>query len=180
MRVRRVKVVLNTGTASPKTARGSRKPVSKITDRAKRYRAHAAGVRPPPPKRCGFCGSGKNVVPHHITGNENDGDPNDLMWACKACNTYLGFLYKKLGIGRRTRQYNPAKGTRRQQLEAYGAAIKVMRGEWEGDVSKAVATIRGTPRDVRSAYTARTWPVRKQLYGPSGRQGKLFGGEVPF
>lgn len=91
------------------------------------------------------------------------------------------------GLGRLTRQYNRGKvrnagrGGRRAEMDAYAAAIKVMRGEWEGDLGKAVSTIRSTPRDIRSAYTARTWPVRRQIYGPSGRaQGSLFSDEVPF
>jgi hypothetical protein len=159
---------------------GPRKPVRVITDRAKRYRAQAPGVRPPDPKRCDFCGSARNVGVHHVNGRENDGAPENLVWACKSCNATIANVMKRAGIGRRVEQYNPAGRGRRELLREYGAAIKVMRGEWEGDVSKAVATIRGTPREVRSAYTARTWPIRRQIYGPAGRQGRLFGDEVPF
>jgi hypothetical protein len=86
---------------------------------------------------------------------------------------------RKAGLGRLTRQYNPGRSSGRAQMDAYGAAIKVMRGEFEGDIGKAVAVIRATPREIRSAYTAKTWPVRRQIYGPSGRQASLFGG-VPF
>ena len=142
---------------------------SQITDRAKRYRAHSPELEPEPPKQCGFCGSKRNVVPHHISGNEADLVAENLMWACKSCNTRLGFLYRDNGIGKRTVQYNPSKGTKREQMERYAAAIKVMRGQFEGDIGQAVSTIRSTPRAIRSAYTARTWPVRKQLYGESGR-----------
>jgi hypothetical protein len=156
------------------------RPASRITDRAKRYRANSRGLRPPPPKQCGFCGSRRNVGVHHISGNESEGDPQDLMWACKSCNTRIGNWMRKAGLGKLTRQYNPGRG-RKAVMDAYAAAIKVMRGEFEGDIGKAVATIRATPREVRSAYTARTWPTRRQIYGPSGRQGTLFGGgEVPF
>lgn len=142
---------------------------TQITDRAKRYRAHSPELEPGPPKQCGFCGSKRNVVPHHITGNEADLEAQDLMWACKSCNTRLGFLYRDHGIGKRTVQYNPSKGTKREQMERYAAAIKVMRGQFEGDIGQAVATIRSTPRTIRSQYTARTWPVRRQLYGEAGR-----------
>jgi hypothetical protein len=64
---------------------------------------------------------------------------------------------------------------------AYRAAIKIMRGEWPGNVAKAMAKIRATPRAERAAFTARTWPTRRAIYGPSGRsdQGRLFD-EVPF
>jgi len=158
----------------------TRKPVATITDRAKRYRAHAPAVVPGPPKQCGFCGSRRNVVPHHISGNESDGDAQDLMWACKSCNGRVGHWMRQAGLGRLTRQFNPPsrKGSRRQLMDAYGAAIKIMRGEFEGDIGKAVATIRATPRAIRSAYTSRTWPMRRQIYGPSGRAGVR--GEVPF
>lgn len=170
--IRRVKVTIRKNAGGPG-----------VTDRALRYRAHVTGVRPLDPKRCGFCGSTRNVVPHHVNGNESDTTAKNLMWACKSCNGKVDRILKKAGIGRLTKQYNPAAGTkggRRAQMQAYGAAIKVMRGEFDGDVGKAVATIRATPREVRSAYTSRSWPVRKQLYGPSGRQGRLFGDEVPF
>jgi hypothetical protein len=152
-----------------------RKPVAQITDRAKRYRAHHPSVRPSAPKQCGFCGSKRNVVPHHINGRENDGSADNLMWACKKCNTAIGFKMRKAKLGTLTRQYNPAKFSKSFQMKAYGDAIKVMRGTFEGDVAKAVAAIRQTPRDIRSAYTARSWPVRRQIYGSSGRQS-----EIPF
>lgn len=145
------------------------RPASEITDRAKRYRAHHPDVEPEPPKQCGFCGSPRFVVPHHINGREEDLDPQNLMWACKSCNTWLGFLYRDHKIGRLTQQYNPSKASRKAQMEEYAAAIKVMRGQFEGDIRKALATIRATPRDIRSAYTAKTWPLRRQLYGDSGR-----------
>lgn len=156
--------------------------VPNVTDRALRYRAHAPGVEPLPPKQCNFCGSARNVVPHHVNGNESDTEPGNLMWACKSCNTSVGNRLRAAGIGRLTKQYNPPKrgGGRRQQMADYAAAIKVMRGEWDGDVSKAVATIRATPRELRSAFTARSWPIRRQIYGPSGRQGSFGFDEVPF
>ena len=163
-----------------KRLNGPRKPVGSITDRAKRYRAQHPDVRPLDPRQCGFCGSAKRPLVHHVNGRESDGAPENLMWACKSCNAKVDALLKRAGIGRKTQQYNPGGRSRRDLLREYGAAIKVMRGQFEGDIGKAVATIRGTPREIRSAYTARTWPVRRQVYGPSGRQGKLFGHEVPF
>jgi hypothetical protein len=161
---------------------GPRKPVSKITDRAKRYRANAKDVRPPAPKQCGFCGRRRNVGVHHIYGDEADGAPDNLMWACKRCNAAIAALMKRLGLGKRVKQYNPParRGSQREYMKAYGDAIKVMRGQFDGDVSAAMATIRATPREVRSAYTSRSWPVRRKLYGPWGRQSGFDFGEVPF
>jgi hypothetical protein len=80
---------------------------------------------------------------------------------------------RRARIGRLTHQFNPAKYSRKELMREYGNAIKVMRGDFEGDVGAAVATIRATPADVRSAYTSRTWPTRRALYGPSGRQSEL-------
>jgi hypothetical protein len=160
--------------------RGERVVKGNLTDRAHRYRAHAPGVEPPPLKQCGFCGSRRNVIPHHIYGNESDTAPDNLMWACKRCNGSIHTKMRRARIGRLTHQFNPPKGSRRDQMKAYGAAIKVMRGEFEGDVAAAVRTIRATPRDVRSAFTARSWPIRRQIYGPGGRQQSLGFDEVPF
>lgn len=151
------------------------KPASKITDRAKRYRAHQKENRPAAPKQCGFCGRRRNVDVHHITGKESDGAKENLMWGCRRCNVSVGNLMRKHRIGKLTRQFNPAKGSRKAIMDEYAAAIKVMRGQFDGDVRKAVATIRATPPDVRSAYTRRTWPTRRALYGESGRQS-----EIPF
>jgi hypothetical protein len=154
----------------------ARKSAAKITDRAKRYRAHQKENRPDPPKWCNFCGRRRNVDIHHIEGDETDGSKDNLMWACRKCNVSIANLMRKNRIGKRTRQYNPAgRGSRKAMMDEYAAAIKVMRGQFDGDVGRAVATIRATPPDIRSAYTRRTWSTRRHMYGPSGRQS-----EIPF
>jgi hypothetical protein len=99
------------------------------------------------------------------------------------------------GLGKRTRQFNPVSVRKLLRLERqmkplprrgnpaalkgemakYAAAIKVMRGEFPGDVSAAVQTIHDTSPATRSAYTARTWSIRRARYGASGRQT-----EIPF
>src|SRR5580704_12018230 len=84
-----------------------RKPVSQISDRAKRYRAHSPGCRPDGPKVCFKCGSKRFVVPDHIDGNESNGRKSNLRWACKSHNTIFGKRMAKAGKGVRTRQYNP-------------------------------------------------------------------------
>ena len=154
-----------------------RKAVSEITDRAKRYRAQSAEVRPPGPKRCAYCGSKRNVGIDHVDGNEDHGEPENLVWCCKACNSVKDNVLKAAGLGKKTAQYNPKRrggGSKRREMEEYAAAIKVMRGQFDGDVAAAVRTIKSTPPSVRSAYTSRTWSTRKAIYGPSGRaQGAL-------
>jgi hypothetical protein len=168
MKLRHVRIRMN----------GGRKAVAAISDRAKRYRANQEDVRPGPPKQCGFCGGRRTIEVHHISGNEDDGEPENLMWACRSCNTSVANLMRRAGIGKLTRQFNPrrrAGGGLKGQMAAYAAAIKVMRGEYPGDVSAAVQTIHDTPPSIRSAYTARTWPIRRSRYGSSGRQT-----EIPF
>jgi hypothetical protein len=83
------------------------KPVSQITDRAKRYRAQRN--RPAGPKRCGFCASRENIDVDHIEGDEDDGEPENLMYLCRPCNTAKGITQARNRIGRRTAQYNPGK-----------------------------------------------------------------------
>jgi hypothetical protein len=152
----------------------ARKPIHLLSDRAKRYRANAEGVKPGPPRWCMFCGARKAEV-HHINGSENTCTPDNLGWSCRRCNVAVGNRLRKAGLGRLTRQFNPARrqGTRKAIMDEYAAAIKVMRGQFDGDVARAVATIRATPPDIRSAYTRRTWSTRKAIYGPSGRQSEL-------
>ncbi len=77
-----------------------------VTDRALRYRA----VRnaPPAPRRCHYCGSRQNVEVEHVDGHEENTWPHNLSWACRSCNTKKGVAFRNAGVGRRTRQFNPA------------------------------------------------------------------------
>lgn len=154
-------------------------PIDQITDRAKRYRANRREVRPPGPKVCGYCGSRRNVGVDHIDGHEEHCEPSNLIYACKSCNAQKAHLFKVNGLGRRVNQRNPARRGGGPTMAQYDAAIKVMRGAFDGDVSKAVETIRSASPAMRSEYTAQTWKARRMKYGPSGRGG---GGEneVPF
>lgn len=153
-----------------------------VTDRAHRYRAQKSP--PAGKKRCAFCGSRRNVEIGHVDGHEEHGTPDNLIWTCRSCNVIVGNVLRRYGLGRLTHQYNPAarggEKRRRAGMKAYGDAIKVMRGTFEGDVGAAVRTIKASPQSIRSAYTARSWPVRRQIYGPSGRQRSLFEEAVPF
>jgi hypothetical protein len=82
--------------------------VANLTDRALRYRAVASSLLGP--KRCGYCGSRRNVGVDHIDGREENGAGRNLMYACKSCNTAKGFAFRRAGLGRRTVQFNPADG----------------------------------------------------------------------
>ena len=175
MRQRKTRVIMSGGRAFVVNA--GRKPVSEISDRAKRYRANSPENRPPGRKQCGYCGALKNVGVDHVDGNEDNGAPHNLLYACKSCNGKKAAVTKRAGLGKLTRQFNPGRArSGNRSLKEYGDAIKVMRGDFPGDVAAAVRTIHSTPASVRSAYTSRSWPTRKAIYGPSGRAQ----GELPF
>ena len=168
---------------NPSEPCGGRKPAAKITDRAKRYRANSRECRPAGPKRCWFCGSKRNVGVHHFDGNEDNTRPRNLGWACKRCNTKLGFAFKFAGLGKRTRQYN-ARGRKRKghtpEFAQYGWAIaRICRRQDQlaGRCSpsddkmtqEAVAIIRATPASRRREYSRMALAAR-------GR----YASEVPF
>jgi hypothetical protein len=141
----------------------------KVTDRALRYRANSPDRRPEGPKICTFCGSDQNVEVGHLDGHEEHDDPKNLIWNCRSCNTRLGHIFKVLGIGRLTRQYNPEiQGA--QSAEQYALAILSLKGQSDAmTVEAAREMIHATPPEDRSYYARRLWRIRYEKYGPSGR-----------
>jgi len=107
-----------------------------------RYRANAAECRPPGPPVCAFCGSTRNVEVGHLDGHEEDTDRLNLIWNCRSCNTKLGVIFKRLGLGRPTRQYNPeARGA--ESYQQWALAVMSMKGESDAmTVPAAVEMIR--------------------------------------
>ena len=155
-----------------------RKPVSKITDRAKRYRANQPGCKPAGPKQCSYCPSRKNVEVHHKDGNESNGSSSNLAWACRSCNTEMGAAMKAAGRGVRTRQMNPAPDFK-QYAWAVGMICRkrdMERGlcSQSNDplVREAVEMIRATPAALRRKYAAQA--------AASRGSGRSTGWEVPF
>lgn len=149
-------------------ARGLANPKPAVTDRALRYRANA---NPPAgPKRCLFCGSTRNVEVGHLDGHEENNDRSNLAWNCRSCNTTLGAAFKKLGLGRRTRQYNPETGA--QSVGQWVQALQSLRGEAGAVMEPAAALemVRATPADKRSEFAAQIWRTRRSRYGATGRQ----------
>jgi hypothetical protein len=131
-----------------------RKPVSQISDRAKRYRAHSPGCRPDGLKACYKCGSRRNVVIGHIDGDESNGRKSNLRWECKRHNTIHGKAMAKQGRGVRTRQYNPGAKT----LGAYvDAAVNHTRGAHDA----GGRVIHETPKAKRREF-AREIAFRKR------------------
>jgi hypothetical protein len=77
-----------------------------VTDRGKRYKANR-DVTDSKSAGCLFCGSRKNLTVDHLDGYEEHGEPANLAWLCKSCNTRKGATFARAGVGRATEQYNP-------------------------------------------------------------------------
>jgi hypothetical protein len=118
-----------------------------ITDRAKRYRAQRSA--PPGRKICNFCADKQNVGIDHISGREDDGDAENLMYLCKSCNTTKGIVQARHRIGIRTRQYNPMRVPTFTEFKEHAATLL---GIGAGDPAEATAAIRSTPPATRSRY----------------------------
>ncbi|MBI3695326.1 MAG: hypothetical protein HY238_10890 [Acidobacteria bacterium] len=71
----------------------------------------------------------------------------------------------RAGQGRRTRQYNPP-ATGAASLGEYVSALRILKGDLEGDFEKARATIHNTPASRRSEFAKEIW--RRRTRGGSG------------
>jgi hypothetical protein len=110
---------------------------------------------------------------HHISADESDTIPKNLAWACRPCNVRIGNVMRTAGIGRLTRQFNPAEGA--PNLGAYVNAVLSLRGDPGGNmpIADAVTLVQATPAPERSKFARQIWAIRKRRHGASGR-------EVPF
>jgi hypothetical protein len=99
-----------------------------------------------------------------------------LIWNCRSCNTKLGVLFKRLGLGRRARQFNPqAQGAR--NLAQWLMAVLSMKGKSSRmSVPEAVAMIRATPPEDRSMFATEIWRRRRA----SGTDRPAGASEIPF
>src|ERR1022692_3343887 len=123
----------------------------------------------PPPGQpiCAFCGSTRYVEVGHLDGFEENTEQENLVWNCRSCNTRLGVVFKRLGIGRRTRQYNPAqKGPGRYQLGAVAHRCFCDEGPINGDDGT-----RGRGDDPGHATRKALWPHAASPPGSSRRAG---------
>jgi hypothetical protein len=151
--------------AVPNPARRTMRPVNLITDRAKRYRANA--TPPLGPKRCNFCTSRRNVDIDHISGDEADGEPRNLIYLCRRCNAAKGNVQSRGNIGRRTRQYNPEHAP--TFTEFINAAL-ILRGDEPGDPWHATAVILATPPARRIEFAERIEQARQNPEVPTFAQ----------
>lgn len=161
------------------------RPVELITDRAKRYRAVKANQQTE--RRCIYCGQpGGRLDAEHINGKESDGEPENIAYSCRTCNTAKGAYFARIGHGEKTRQYNPTKAGGAANLAEWMEAVGVIRphkgAQFAGSnygaggnmkVSAAVALIRATPPNKRSEFASMVWGKRE-------RRGTARREEVPF
>jgi hypothetical protein len=63
-----------------------------------------------------FCGArGRTIEVGHLDGREENNRAPNKVWTCRACETKIGLVMARAGLGRRTRQYNagtPSRGAR--------------------------------------------------------------------
>ena len=81
-------------------------------------------------------------------------------------------VFKRAGIGRRTRHYKPGGGVK--SLGAWLAAVMTMKGQSnQMAVADAVSLIHATPPAARSQFGHQIWALRR-------KHGTDQPGEVPF
>ena len=123
------------------------KPVTQITDRAKRLRANKVHKLR---KRCQQCGSKRNLGVGHRDGDESNNRPSNLFTQCKSCNGKQAARDKKAGRGVRTRQYNPGAINLAQYVQA---AMDHVRGSHDA----AGRVLHETPKSVRREFAKEIW-----------------------
>lgn len=69
-------------------------------------------------------------------------------------------VFKRLGIGRRTRQYNPNEGAK--SLAQWVSAVTSLHGSGPMNVEGAIALIRATPAATRSEFAKAIWRLRRE------------------
>jgi len=136
-----------------------RKERRNVTDRALRYRANR--YPPPGPLICALCGSKRKIEVGHVNGHEEDSSPDNLFWTCRPCNVRCGNTLRRAGIGRLTRQYNPASGA--ENLGQWMNAVMSMKVDGGTmTVADAVAMVRATPPGDRSRFAREIWARRRK------------------
>jgi hypothetical protein len=145
------------------TRPGGLRPVEFITDRALRYRANRNP--PPEPRICHYCGSGRNVDLEHIDGREENTNPENLLWACRSCNTKKGRFFALQGVGRKTRQYNPSGARGARTLREWLTASTSVLGPGPLSPGQAIARLQKTAPAKRAEYAR---ALRNPEMGPHG------------
>lgn len=98
----------------------------------------------------------------HVDGHEENSEPENLLRNCRACNTSLGVVFRNRGIGRRTRQYNPAETDGARSLAQWVTAVTSLHGSGPMTVEGAIELIRATPAAKRSQFAKEIWRLRRE------------------
>jgi hypothetical protein len=110
----------------------------------------------------------------HVDGEERNTAAHNLFWTCRSCNVLCANVLRRAGIGRKTRQYNPASAGA-TSLGQWLTAVQSMKGQSDQmPVDAAVAMIHATPPEKRSGFGKEIWRLRR-AHGTDRR-----GGDVPF
>lgn len=145
------------------STRGSLKPVTLITDRAKRYRA----VKNAPPRHsCYLCGNPKAADVEHIDGHEANNEPANLAWSCRSCNVKKGRHFARNGFGSKTNQRNPRRtkggGRGAYNLPQYLTAVMVSKGESDRmPLDQAIEILKATGPEKRASFARDVWNIRR-------------------
>ena len=96
-----------------------------------------------------------------MNGEERDTDTVNLVWACRRCNTLIGTVVNRAGLGRRTHQYNPdSQGAR--TLAQWFTAVLALHGDSGGmSLDDAISLVRATPPEQRSQFAREIWRRRR-------------------
>ena len=96
----------------------------------------------------------QSLVIDHIDGDEWNDAPENLRYLCRADNAKQAVRAVRLGLGRRTRQYNPGAETLREYVEA---AVSHRRGEHD----EGGRILHHTPKEIRREFAAEIWRRRR-------------------
>jgi hypothetical protein len=115
----------------------------------------------------------------HIDGNESNSEAWNLGLTCRSCNAKVAHIMKGLGMGRRTKQYNP-RGEGARTLGQWMAAVMSMKGESDQmRADDAVEMIHATPATDRSRFAREVWRLRRE-HGTAGSGSKEYADKIPF
>jgi hypothetical protein len=97
-----------------------------------------------------------------VDGDEHNAERRNLAWACRSCNTTIGVVMKRQGLGFRTRQNNPANEGA-QTLAQWVTAVLSMKGQSDAmEPAAAIEVIHATPPARRSTFARQIWRIRRE------------------
>ena len=102
-----------------------------------------------------LCGARGPLDVMHLDGDESHGEPENLAYGCRSCNTRLAYAFKRIGAGVPTQQYNPSSGIPTFQQYVWAVTHHARHGHDEGG-----AVIHVTPKSKRIEYARRIADIK--------------------